>query len=152
MRLLSLIAALLIWAVMPAHARLVTVSTAAGIDITVSETFAPHIVAFIADLVATGYRPRQIRCYARYGHVHGSRHYSGNACDIDQRAYGKTAARMYHVTALAKQHGLRDGGAFRDWGHIDDGRQLTRVAHANRPGNVSGRQRVAHLSGLLRDN
>lgn len=110
----------------PAGRGLVTVSTAAGISVTVSPSFAPKITAFISDLVASGYKPRQIHCAASGGHVRGSRHYSGNACDFDQRGYGKTASPMYHVAALARQHGLRDGGSFRDWGHIDDGEHLAR--------------------------
>src|SRR5215467_7734064 len=39
---------------------LVTVSTAAGIDITVSANMAPKMQAFIADLMEVGYRPKQI--------------------------------------------------------------------------------------------
>jgi hypothetical protein len=97
---------------------LVTVATAAGIDITISKTMAPKMQAFIEDLVEMGYKPKTIHCYARHGHVRGSRHYSGNACDFDQRSWGKTAKMMYHVSVLAKLHGLRDGGSFRDWGHI----------------------------------
>ena len=94
-------------------------ATAAGIDIRVSEKMAPKMQAFIADLMEIGYKPKQIHCFARRGHVHGSRHYSGNACDFDQRGWGKTAKMMYHVSVLAKLHGLRDGGSFRDWGHIE---------------------------------
>jgi hypothetical protein len=111
---------------------LVTVKTAAGIDIKVNPSFAPKIVAFIADVVASGYHPKQIHCAAHSGHVHGSRHYSGAACDFDQRGWGKTAPAMYHVAALAKKHGLRDGGSFRDWGHIDDGQRLSRTQYAKR--------------------
>jgi hypothetical protein len=109
---------------------LVTVATAAGMDITVSKTMAPKMQAFIADLMEIGYKPKQIHCYARGGHVRGSRHYSGNACDFDQRGWGKTAGMMYHVSVLAKLHGLRDGGSFRDWGHIDDGLPLSRPRYA----------------------
>jgi hypothetical protein len=109
---------------------LVTVATAAGVDITVSGKMAPKMQAFIADLMEIGYKPRQIHCFARGGHVHGSRHYSGNACDFDQRGWGKTAEMMYHVSVLAKLHGLRDGGSFRDWGHIDDGLPLSRPRYA----------------------
>jgi hypothetical protein len=111
---------------------LITVSTAAGIKITVNPSFAPKITAFIADLVDQGYTPKRIHCHASHGHVRGSRHYSGAACDIDQTGWGKTAPKMYHVAALAKKHGLRDGGSFRDWGHIDDGQQLSRTRYANR--------------------
>lgn len=108
----------------------VTVATAAGIDITISEKMAPKMQAFIADLMEIGYKPKQIHCFARGGHVRGSRHYSGNACDFDQRGWGKTAKMMYHVSVLAKLHGLRDGGSFRDWGHIDDGLPLSRPRYA----------------------
>ena len=113
----------------PGHG-LVTVATAAGIDITVSKTMAPKMQGFIADLLEIGYKPKQIHCFARGGHVRGSRHYSGNACDFDQRGWGKTAKMMYHVSVLAKLHGLRDGGSFRDWGHIDDGLPLSRPRYA----------------------
>ena len=109
---------------------LVTVPTAAGIDITVSKNTAPKMQAFIEDLVEMGYKPKTIHCHARHGHVRGSRHYSGNACDFDQRGWGKTAKIMYHVSVLAKLHGLRDGGSFRDWGHIDDGLPLSRPRYA----------------------
>jgi hypothetical protein len=102
----------------PGHG-LVTVPTAAGIDITISKKMAPKMQAFIEDLVEMG-----------HGHVRGSRHYSGNACDFDQRGWGKTAKTMYHVSVLAQLHGLRDGGSFRDWGHIDDGLPLSRPRYA----------------------
>ena len=113
----------------PGHG-LVTVATAAGIDITLSEKMAPKMQAFIADLMEIGYKPKQIHCFARRGHVRGSRHYTGNACDFDQRGWGKTANMMYHVSVLAKLHDLRDGGSFRDWGHIDDGLPLSRPRYA----------------------
>ena len=82
-----------------------TVATAAGIDITVSKKMASKMQAFIDDLMEIGYKPKQIHCFARGGHVRGSRHYSGNACDFDQRGWGKTAKMMYHVSVLAKLHG-----------------------------------------------
>jgi len=107
---------------------MVTIDTAAGIPITVAADFAPKISAFISAMVARGYHPRHIGCYARGGHVRGSLHYSGHACDFDQTGWGKTRRPMYHVRALANSLGLRDGGEFRDWGHIDDGEHLHRVA------------------------
>lgn len=110
--------------------RLIHVSTAAGIDITVAPDFAPKIEGFIADVVARGYHPRQIHCYASGGHVRGSLHYSGQACDFDQRGWGLTARPMYHVADLAEKWGLRDGGEFRDWGHIDMGPHLRRGTRA----------------------
>lgn len=107
---------------------LVRVHTAAGITITVSPQFAPKIEGFIRDLVASGYHPRRIHCYARSGHVRHSLHYTGNACDFDQRGWGLTDRMMYHVSGLAAKWGLRDGAEFRDWGHIDNGRGPSRVA------------------------
>lgn len=102
-------------------AGMVTVPTAAGINITVAPSFAPKITGFIADLVARGYQPRRIHCYATGGHVRGSFHYRGEACDFEQRGWGKTAGPMYRVADLAAKHGLRDGCTFRDCGHIDAG-------------------------------
>lgn len=108
-----------------AQAELVKIETAAG-PIQVSAAIAPRMQAFIADVVARGFKGH-INCFARGGHVRGSRHYSGNACDFAQRGWGKTVAVMYHVADLAAKHGLRDGCTFGDCGHIDDGQQLARV-------------------------
>jgi hypothetical protein len=107
---------------------LVTVSTAAGISITVAASFEPKIMGFISDLVARGYHPPKIHCYATGGHVAHSLHYSGHACDFNQRGWGLTDRPMYHVAALVAKWGLRDGGEFMDWGHIDDGPHLNRRA------------------------
>ena len=46
------------------HGSLVTVPTAAGIRITVAASVAPRFQGFISDIVAAGYRPRHIGCYA----------------------------------------------------------------------------------------
>ena len=110
------------------HGSLVTVPTAAGIRITVAASVAPRFQGFISDIVAAGYRPRHIGCYASGGHVPNSRHYAGAACDFDQSGWGRTASFMYHVRAIASAHGLRDGCSFRDCGHIDDGLNLHRWA------------------------
>lgn len=110
------------------HGDLITVSTAAGMSITVSPSFAPKIEGFIHDLVLEGYHPGQIHCFASGGHVVHSLHYSGNACDFDQSGWGKTARMMYHVQALADKWGLRNGCEFRDCGHIDAGFSGTRLA------------------------
>src|ERR1700722_15017929 len=53
---------------------LVTVPTAAGISITVAGSLAAQFKGFIADLVAQGYTPRHIGCFANGGHVAHSRH------------------------------------------------------------------------------
>lgn len=108
---------------------IISVPTAANITIRVAPSFAPKIVPFIRDVVASGYHPRQIHCYARGGHVRGSLHYRGEACDFDQRGWGLTARAMYHVRAIAARYGLRDGCSFRDCGHIDSGALLARHRH-----------------------
>lgn len=109
---------------------LTTIPTAAGISITVAQSFAPKIAAFIADVVARGYKPPRIHCYSTSAsHVRNSLHFSGQACDFNQRGWGKTDAPMYHVADIAARHGLRDGCTFRDCGHIDAGYRYARVRH-----------------------
>lgn len=90
----------------------VTVPTAAGINITVSQSFAPKIVSFINANVAAGRHFKQIHClnFAKT-HVSNSLHFSGNACDFRPSPIGR----------LAGQYGLRDGCSFRDCMHIDNG-------------------------------
>lgn len=123
---------------------LVTVQTAAGLPITVAANLAGKFQGFIADLVASGYKPRYIGCFARGGHVSHSRHYAGAACDIDQTGWGKTARPMYHVAALAAKYGLRDGCTFRDCGHVDDGARLRR-AYAHHQVKHARKSKVAAL-------
>lgn len=101
---------------------IVTVITDAG-PITVATHMAPRFVGFIHDLIARiGYRPHSIGCFARDGHIRNSMHYSGEACDFDQRARNATAGPMYHISELAAQWGLTDGCHFHDCGHISNGR------------------------------
>lgn len=115
---------------------IITIATAANIDIVVDREFASAIQGFIGDAVARGYHPRRISCYSwGRSHVANSLHHVGRACDFDQSGWGRTAGFMYHVADLARKWGLRDGGEFRDWGHIDMGPHLTRkrriaVVHA----------------------
>jgi hypothetical protein len=98
---------------------IVTVNTAAGIPITVADLVASKFEGFISDLVASGYKPRQIHCLAHSGHARNSNHYWGGACDFDQGGRGRTASAMYHVGELARKWGLRDGCTFSDCGHVD---------------------------------
>jgi hypothetical protein len=102
---------------------LVTVSTLAGIDITVAPRMVSRIQGFVADLsLVKGYVPRRLKCYSwAPSHVANSLHHTGEACDFDQSGWGHTARAMYHVRDLAKKWGLRDGCSFGDCGHIDDG-------------------------------
>lgn len=128
----SLIAAALALAFMaaPAHARLVTVPTAAGINITVADDMADAMQGFIADIVAAGVRPSQIHCYnLAASHVPNSLHFSGHACDFDGSANRFAAMNRHRVSAIAHRHGLRDGCDFNDCGHIDAG-----LAYAHRGG------------------
>ncbi len=120
----------------PAFARgnLVRVSTAAGIDITVARDFATPIKGVIADLVARGIKPKTIHCYAnarRGGHVRGSLHYSGHACDFDfyRGCMGCSAHWTRSVGDIVAAHGLRNGCSFGDCGHIDAGRRFARHKH-----------------------
>ncbi len=115
---------------LPAQADVIKVDTAAG-PITVSPSFGQKIKGFIADVVARGYKG-YVHCFAKGGHVRGSRHYSGNACDFAQTGWGKTVAVMYHVRDLAEKYGLRDGCSFKDCGHIDDGGHLGGTRYASR--------------------
>lgn len=110
---------------------LIKVNTAAGISIKVSPAFAPKIQAVISDLVARGIKPKTIHCHATYGHVRGSRHYSGNACDFDfyKGCMGCSEKWTRKVGDIIAAHGLRDGCSFRDCGHIDDGAQLARRSY-----------------------
>jgi hypothetical protein len=97
---------------------LVTVNTAAGIKITVHPAFAHKFQTLIASLVAQGHKPRFITCYAK-GHVSGSNHHWGGACDIDQTAWNRTSGFMYHAGNAIRSAGLYDGCSFRDCGHVE---------------------------------
>lgn len=103
---------------------LVTVPTVARIPITVAAGIATKFQDLIADFAEHGYMPKEIGCYAGYGHIPGSRHYKGAACDIDQDARNVTSRFMHSkiAHALIVEHGLRDGCDFGDCGHVDDGR------------------------------
>lgn len=112
----------------PAGGGIVSVDTAAGIKIRVAADFAGPIKAVIADLVARGIKPKQIHCFATHGHVRGSRHYSGHACDFDfyRGCMGCSARWTRNIGDIVAAHGLRNGCSFGDCGHIDDGARLAR--------------------------
>lgn len=119
------------------HARaftLVHAQTKAGV-ITVNQDWAWRFVGFIN---ALPYIPRHIGCYAAGGHVTYSWHHVGGACDIDQARRNVTSHAMYHVHALARHWGLRDGCTFHDCGHVDVGY----VAH------VATRDRLSRVAAL----
>lgn len=102
----------------------VTIQTAAN-PITVSARIAGPMRALIADLVAHGYRGH-VTCLAS-GHMPGSLHHIGEACDFAQlrrNVVAPGAGIMYHASAIIAAHGLRDGCSFHDCGHVDSGRML----------------------------
>lgn len=124
LRIITAAAVLLMLTVAAEAGNLITISTAGG-SITVSAGHASKFRGFIADVHARGFRG-PIKCYARGGHVRGSLHYRGEACDFAQRGWNKTHRLMYRVRDLAAKWGLRDGCSFRDCGHIDTGARLAR--------------------------
>src|SRR5215469_9804633 len=99
---------------------MVTVQTAYGFNITVHPAYASKFQKFYALLKEHGYKvdPRINKCYARGGHVSGSNHYIGAACD-NQYGWNKAPSYMYHVGDLIRQAGLYDGCDFGDCGHIE---------------------------------
>lgn len=130
-----------------ARAELVTIPTAAGINITVAHDFAAPMQGFIADLVASGVRPSQIHCYnlART-HVPGSLHFTGRACDFNGSANRFRPMNRHRVSAMAARHGLRDGCDFGDCGHIDAG-----LAYAHRGARrYAARRHHSHFRHLAR--
>jgi hypothetical protein len=128
------------------RAGLVTVATAAGIEITVAASIASKMQGFIRDMVARGYHPHKIHCYnLSRSHVPGSLHFRGEACDFDQRGWGLTSSAMYHVADLARVHGLRDGCSFHDCGHIDSGQMLARAPWPRTLSAHSHHHRVAMI-------
>jgi hypothetical protein len=97
------------------------------------------------DLDERGNRIKDIGCYTRGGHMPGSKHYRGLACDFDQTKRNVTSAFMYHVTPLAKLVGLTDGATWPrltherytgpDAGHIEvpsDGETISATRHSRR--------------------
>src|SRR6476661_11293942 len=80
------------------NSMLVTVQTAYGFNITVHPAYASKFQKFFALLKEHGYKvdPRVNKCYARGGHVSGSNHYIGAACD-NQYGWNKAPSYMYHV-------------------------------------------------------
>lgn len=102
------------------NAMMVTVQTAYGFNITVNPAYASKFQKFYALLKERGYKvdARINRCFARGGHVSGSNHYIGAACD-NQYGWNKAPAYMYHVGDLIRQAGLYDGCRFGDCGHVE---------------------------------
>jgi|HubBroStandDraft_6_1064221.scaffolds.fasta_scaffold67187_2 hypothetical protein len=108
----------------PAGGGTVTVETAAN-PITVAAGIAGPMRDLISDLVADGFRGH-VTCQAS-GHMPGSLHHTGEACDFAQlrrNVVAPGAGIMYHASSIITAHGLRDGCSFHDCGHVDTGRML----------------------------
>lgn len=119
--------------------------TKAG-KVAVSSSNGDRLVSAINALWDAGFRGR-VHCAASGGHIPGSLHYSGNACDMAQRGWGKTVAIMYHASAIIHQFGLRDGCSFSDCGHIDTGMALARRGHHVRYARVHHHHRTKYAAG-----
>ena len=118
-------------------ASVISAQTDAG-PIVVAKVYADRFVGFINALVADGYKPKDIGCYAPTGHIRNSEHHWGGACDIDQKERNVTAKFMYHVTELAHKFKLEDGCEWRhpDCGHI----QVPQASHVA----INRRRHYAH--------
>jgi len=99
---------------------MVKVKTVQGLTLTVHPAYAHKFLRFFEILDQNHIKvPKDmVGCYARGGHVGGSNHYIGAACDI-QTGWNKTLPAMYHAGKWIRQAGLYDGCDFGDCGHIE---------------------------------
>lgn len=116
----------------PPFGGIVKVGTAAG-PIYVAQSLAGNFKALIDDFAAAGYIPRNIGCYAATGHVPGSWHHVGAACDFNQHGWGLTDPFMYTAIAdsLIRKHGFTNGCQFHDCGHVGIDGQRRRSGHGH---------------------
>lgn len=106
---------------------LVTVRTAAGLDITCSAGFAGPAAALIAAAVERGIRFRRITCYST---ARSHRHHRG-VC-VSNHCSGEAFDSHPSIPAqLVRQHGLRSGCDFRDCPHVDNARNVGGIAFWN---------------------
>ena len=86
---------------------------------------------FLNDVSRLG-KIQSLGCYSSGGHMPGSKHHWGGACDINQVARSVTSGFMRHVTAIAHRHGLTDGCTWRhpDCGHIEVASRRSRTRYA----------------------
>jgi len=99
---------------------MVKVKTVQGFYLTVHPAYAHKFLKLFAILEENHVKvPREIvGCFSRGGHVRGSNHYIGAACDI-QTGWNRTIPAMYHAGKWIRQAGLYDGCDFGDCGHIE---------------------------------
>jgi len=99
---------------------MVKVRTVQGLYLTVHPAYAHKFLKFFELLAQNNIKvPKDmVGCYSRAGHVPGSNHYIGAACDI-QTGWNRTIPAMYHASKWIRQAGLYDGCSFGDCGHIE---------------------------------
>lgn len=121
-------------------AGLIRVKLESGQVIIVAAAYAERFVGFLNALYRREGRLPPIGCYAPRGHMRGSLHHWGGACDVGQRARNVAWAPMYHVSSLAAEFGLTDGCGWRhpDCGHVDvsgvvGGRAFAQVSRHHGP-------------------
>jgi hypothetical protein len=113
--------------------QMIRVVTAQGCTIYVHPAYAPKFSTFFRLLKDAGYRvPCNItNCWSGRGHVPGSNHYIGAACDI-QTGWNRGPKFVYRMRSIVREAGLYDGCRFRDCGHVE----AVRGTHNSAPGSV----------------
>lgn len=101
---------------------MVRVKTVQGFYLTVHPAYAHKFLKLFALLEENHVKvPKEIvGCFSRGGHVRGSNHYIGAACDI-QTGWNKTIPVLYTAEGgkWIRQAGLFNGCSFGDCGHIE---------------------------------
>lgn len=99
---------------------MVQVRTVQGFLLTVHPAYAHKFLRFFEILEQNNVKvPKEIiGCFSHGGHVRGSNHYIGAACDI-QTGWNRTIPALYHAGKWIRQAGLFDGCSFGDCGHIE---------------------------------
>lgn len=110
-----------------------------GQVIVVAAAYAERFVGFFNALFEREGKLPEIGCYAPTGHMRGSLHHWGGACDVGQTARNVAWRAMYSVTELARWFGLTDGCTWHnpDCGHVD-------------VSGITGGRSYAHYGGHVR--
>lgn len=135
----------------PGGAGLVTVRTAAGIQIRVAPRAAANFSGFVADLVASGYHISFMGGWRAHGSCAGcDMHPRGLAIDINQTGRNRvTRAFPVDVTAMAARHGLTHGAVWSnpDQGHFELAGVHRYAARGHRPRYAHGYHRRRYAAG-----
>ena len=105
-----------------AESSLTTIDGCFGLHVRVASEYASKFQGFFCALKAAGYKvPSGSTACQAFGHMTGSKHDWGGACDVGQRARNIAVGFMYHITAIAHRFGLTDGCSWgnRDCGHVE---------------------------------